>query len=63
LVKEGHWKVAKVEQSRVNVAALLELLENPLRWLFRKSTLAGTSDDYRNYVHLDCSLRLFGVFD
>jgi hypothetical protein len=62
LVKEGHWKVAKVEQSRVNVAALLELLENPLRWLFRKSTLAG-SDDYRNYVHLDCSLRLFGVFD
>jgi hypothetical protein len=38
-------EVAKVEQPRVNIAALLELLENPPRWLFRKSTLAGTSDD------------------
>jgi hypothetical protein len=40
LVKEGHRKVAKVEQPRVDIA-LLEVLENPLRWPFRKTSLTA----------------------
>jgi hypothetical protein len=41
LVKEGHWKVAKVEQSRVNVAALLELLEKSTALAFPKIDSGG----------------------
>src|SRR5579864_6029666 len=51
MIKERHRKVAQVEQPRIDVA-LLEVLENPLRWFFRKTTLAGTTDDHRNYSHL-----------
>src|ERR1700722_10216720 len=58
LVKEGHRKVSQVEQPRIDVA-LLETLENPLRWFFRKTTLPRTAYDHRNYDHLiapcDCS--------
>jgi hypothetical protein len=28
------------------------MLENPLRWFFRKTTLPGTPYDHRNYGHL-----------
>jgi hypothetical protein len=52
LVKEGHRTVAKVEQPRFDVTALLEVLENPPRWFFRKATLSGTPDDHRDYSHL-----------
>jgi hypothetical protein len=41
----------QVEQSRIDVT-LLEMLENPMRWFFLKTTLAGTADDHRNYSHL-----------
>jgi hypothetical protein len=37
LVKEGHRKVAQVEQPRFDVTALFEVLKNPLRWFFRKA--------------------------
>jgi hypothetical protein len=52
LVEERHRKVSEVEQLRVDTAALLEMLENPPRRRFRKTTLAGASDDHRNNSHV-----------
>jgi hypothetical protein len=52
LVEEGHWKVPEIEQPRVEATAILEVLKNPLRRLFRKATLAGAPDDRRNNRHV-----------
>jgi hypothetical protein len=43
-------------EPRFDATAILELLKNPLRWLFRKASLAGAPDDYGNNSH--GSLRL-----
>jgi hypothetical protein len=47
----------KIQQPRVDSVALLELLKNPLRRFFRKPTLPGAADDYRNadYVLVLCT--------
>jgi hypothetical protein len=42
----------KIEQSRFDSIALLEVLENPMRRLFRKAPLAGAPDDHRNDGHV-----------
>jgi len=39
LIKEGHRKVPKVEQSRFDSVALLEVLKNPLRRLLGEPAL------------------------
>src|SRR6266481_3521498 len=46
LVKEGHRKVPQVEQPCFDSVALLEVLKNPLRGLFRKPALARAAYDY-----------------
>jgi hypothetical protein len=56
LVEEGHWKVPEIQQSRVDAAAIVESLKNPLRRFFGKPPLAGTPDDDGNDGH--GSLRL-----
>src|SRR5207247_2449195 len=58
LVKEGHRKVAKVEQPRFDSLALPDVLKNPLRRLFRKPALTRAADDYRNIGHVLILLRL-----
>ena len=45
LIKEGHRKVAKIEQPRFDSIALLEVLKNPLRRLFGKPALTRGADD------------------
>src|ERR1700728_3254981 len=52
LVKEGHWKITKVEQTRFNSIALLEMLQNPSRWLLGKPALTCAADDYRDRCHV-----------
>src|SRR5690349_20242896 len=52
LVEEGHWKVPEIEQPRVDAAAILESLKNPLRRFFGKATLAGAPYDHRNDGHV-----------
>src|SRR5580693_6220137 len=52
LVKEGHWKITKVEQTRFNSIALLEMLLNPSRWLLGKPALTCAADDYRDRCHV-----------
>src|SRR5713226_5607762 len=52
LVKEGHWKVAKVEQTCFDSVALLEVLKNPLCRLFRKPALTRKRHDYRDSRHI-----------
>jgi hypothetical protein len=52
LVEEGHREVPEIKQPSVNVAALLELLKNPLRRLFRKATLPGAPDDHSDDGHV-----------
>ena len=52
LIEEGHWKVPEIEQARVNSVAILEMLKNPERRLFRKATLTDASDDNGNYGHV-----------
>jgi hypothetical protein len=51
LIEERHRKVAKIEKPSVDTIALLQVLKNPLRWLFRETTLAGASDYYGNDGH------------
>src|SRR5579864_8096420 len=60
LVKEGHRKVAKVEQLCFDSVALLEVLKNPLCGLFRKPALARAAYDYgdsRHVLFLCCLMR------
>src|SRR5260370_11402805 len=45
LNKERHGKVAKMEQWRMEARLLLQVLQNPLRGLFRKAALARASND------------------
>src|ERR1700722_14973433 len=52
LVKEGHWKFTKVEQTRFDAVALLEMLQNPSRWLLGKPALPCAADDYRDRCHV-----------
>src|SRR6266851_2740386 len=52
LVKEGHRKVAKIEQPCFDSVALLEVLKNPLRGLFRKPALARAAYDYGDSRHI-----------
>src|SRR5258708_38175902 len=63
LIKEGHRKIAKVEQPRFDSVAFLEVLKNPLCRLLRKPALARAADDYRDNGHVVvlCWL-LFRVF-
>jgi hypothetical protein len=51
LIEEGHREVAEIEKSCVDRLALLKLLMNPLNRTFRKPTLAGAADDYRDSRH------------
>jgi hypothetical protein len=46
LVKEGHRKITKVEETRFNSTALLEILQNPSSRLFGKPALTRAADDY-----------------
>jgi hypothetical protein len=43
LVKEGHRKVAQIEQARFELFPRMKVLENPLRRLFRKPALPRTA--------------------
>src|SRR4029077_11809663 len=52
LIKEGHGKIAKIEQSGFDSITLLQVLENPLRRLLRKPALTSAADDYRNSGHI-----------
>src|SRR5258706_15353436 len=52
LVKEGHRKVAQVEQPCFDSVALLEVLKNPLRGLFRKPALACAAYDHGDSRHI-----------
>src|ERR1700689_5530832 len=58
LVKEGHRKVAQVEQPCFDSVALLEVLKNPVRGLFRKPGVARAAYDYRDsgHIFLPCCL-------
>ncbi|MDB4992744.1 MAG: LysR family transcriptional regulator, partial [Myxococcaceae bacterium] len=44
-----------IEQPRVDAVALLQLLQDPLRWLLREAPLAGASYDHGNDGHACCS--------
>ena len=48
LIEERHRKVAKIEKPSVDILALLQVLQNPLRGLFRETALAGASNNDRN---------------
>src|SRR5260370_606818 len=52
LMEEGHRKVAQIEKPSVDTLALLQVLQNPLRGLFRETALAGASDNDGNYGHV-----------
>src|SRR6202790_4877035 len=59
LIEERHRKVAKIEKPRVDTLALLQVLQNPLRGLFRETALAGASNNDGNDGHASnpwCSL-------
>src|SRR3981189_1158816 len=51
LIEDRHREVAKIEKPSVDTCPLLQMLQNPLRGLFRKTALPSTSDDYRNDCH------------
>src|SRR6202040_3931875 len=51
LIEERHRKVAKIEKPRLESLALLQVLQNPFRGLFRETALAGASDDDGNDGH------------
>src|ERR1700737_3058876 len=48
LIEERHRKVAKIEKPSVDTLALLQVLQNPLRGLFRETALAGGRRPYEN---------------
>src|SRR5207302_4613412 len=48
LIEERHRKVAQIEKPGIDTLALLQVLQDPLRGLFRETTLAGAADDYGN---------------
>ena len=50
--KKGIGKSRRSSKPRFDTLALLEVLENPLRRLFRKPALASAADDYRNSCHI-----------
>src|SRR5258706_1806392 len=52
LVEEGHWKVPEIDQPRVDAAAILESLKNPLRRFFGKTTLAGGAPEQPKNGHV-----------
>jgi len=52
LVEERHREVAKIEKPSVDTVALLQVLQNPLRGLFRETSLAGTSNNDGNDGHV-----------
>src|SRR5207302_4826459 len=51
LIEEWHRKVAKIEKPSVDALALLQVLQNPLRGLFRETALANASDNDGNDGH------------
>src|SRR6266850_1609986 len=52
LIEERHRKIAKIEKPRVDPFALLQMLQDPLRGLFREAALAGASNNNGNDGHV-----------
>src|ERR1700752_510174 len=48
LIEERHRVVAQIEQPRVDAIALLQVLKNPVRGLFRETALARASNNDGN---------------
>src|SRR2546425_12103006 len=59
LIEKRHRKVAQIEQPRVDAIALPQVLQNPVRGLFREAPLAGAShndgDDSHGFYAADRS--------
>src|SRR6266581_2524481 len=51
LIEERHRKVAQIEKPSIDTLALLQVLQDPLRGLFRESALAGASNNDGNDGH------------
>src|SRR6202043_481190 len=51
MIEERPRKVAQIEQPRVDAIALLQVLQNPFRGLFRETALASASDNDGNDGH------------
>jgi hypothetical protein len=51
LVEERHWKIAEIEESRVDPIALLEVSQDPVCGLFREAALTGASNNDGNDGH------------
>src|SRR5258706_16068012 len=56
LIEERHREVAKIEKPGVDAAALLQMLQNPVRGLFREAALTRASNDNGNDGHAFFSL-------
>jgi hypothetical protein len=52
LIEERYRRIAKIEKPSVDPFALLQMLQYPLRGLFRETALAGASNDYRDDGHV-----------
>jgi hypothetical protein len=52
LVKEGHWKFTKVEQTRCDTFPFLETPQNPSCRLLGKPAFTCAVDDYRDRYHV-----------
>src|ERR1700730_7324101 len=51
LIEERHRKLSKIEQPSVDAIALLQVLQNPLRGLFRETAVACASNNDGNHGH------------
>jgi hypothetical protein len=51
LIEERHRKIAKIEKSSVDTLAILKVLQNPLRGLFRETALPSASNNHGNNGH------------
>src|SRR5258706_2050664 len=51
LIEERHRKVAQVEEQGIDLLAFLQVLQDPVRGLFREAALAGAADNDGNGGH------------